>query len=45
MKNLKWAQVVLLALLILLPKQILAYQQKVLLHEFNKQVQIYLISS
>lgn len=31
MKNLKWAQVVLLALLILLPKQILAYQQKVLL--------------
>ena len=31
MKNLKWAQVVLLALLILLPKQILAYQKKVLL--------------
>ena len=31
MKNLKWAQVFLLALLILLPKQILAYQQKVLL--------------
>ena len=31
MKNLKWAQVVLLALLILLPKQILAYQEKVLL--------------
>ena len=31
MKNLKWAQVVLLALLILLPKQISAYQKKVLL--------------
>ena len=29
MKNLKWAQVVLLALLILLPKQISAYQKKV----------------
>lgn len=28
MKNLKWAQVVLLALLILLPKQISAYQKK-----------------
>lgn len=31
MKNLKWAQVILLALLILLPKQISAYQKKVLL--------------
>ena len=31
MKNLKWAQVFLLALLILLPKQISAYQKKVLL--------------
>ena len=31
MKKLKWAQVVLLALLILLPKQISAYQKKVLL--------------
>ena len=31
MKNLKWAQVVLLALLILLPKQISAYQKNVLL--------------
>ena len=31
MKNLKWAQVVLLALLILLPKQILAYQKAILL--------------
>ena len=31
MKNLKWAQVVLLALLILLPKQISAYQKKILL--------------
>ena len=31
MKNLKWAQVVLLALLILLPKQILAYQKAIFL--------------
>lgn len=31
MKNLKWAQVFLLALLILLPKQILAYQKAILL--------------
>lgn len=31
MKNLKWAQVVLLTLLILLPKQILAYQKAILL--------------